>query len=171
MDELHDCINSNLTHIELHIQEAAGACLYDFLRGYGCPRHVEHVRNYCANLFDKSSSFVRLGSGVALAAVPRNVVMTTWGDVLVQLCLASHADTAVQSRDAEARVKAIEVPPSSMLRPCRTLPHSVVCAELEQHGAIHAHLGLVSEPSLASQGRYLERHHILDAYSACATIH
>lgn len=113
--ELQQIVDGNLIHVEQSVQEAAGACLRNFLGGYGTAADAALVTGYCKGLFDKDSEFVRSGSGIALAAMPRCMVAPVWQDTLQSLCRACNVDTAVQARDGDARVRAITV------RPCQCM--------------------------------------------------
>jgi hypothetical protein len=116
MRGLHAIIDDNLHHVEPALQATAGACLRDFLLGYGDDNvHVPYVRKYCSGLFDSDSPYVRSGSGVALAAMPRNVVEQGWATTLEHVCRACNVETVPQTRDVEARVKAIEVRRSAVM--------------------------------------------------------
>lgn len=132
MDELHSIIDGNLVHTEPPIQKAAGASLRDFLASFGSAQHEQHIKQYCEHLFDKDSPSVRAGGGLALAALPRHVLLPVWPHVLTQLAKASTADTAAVRGDADARVKAIEVRCALCLptaQPARCV--AVTCAVLQ----------------------------------------
>ena len=110
MSGLHAIIDDNLMHVEPAIQAAAGACLHDYLAGYGNPKeHGTYLSAYCDGLFDNDSPYVRAGSGIALAALPKLVLQPVWQQTLPQVGRACVVESVPHKRDADARVKAIEV--------------------------------------------------------------